>query len=248
MLRPSGSARERDSEVRPVKGSGVARGRIRLGLSLLIGSAAGAGLLLWLGPTLEDPDAYTRFLDQVSGNPWTPVLLLAVMLLCGVAIVPVAPATVTVGALYGVAGIPLAVTGMTAGALAGYGLGRWLGGERLVARMPPGRVRALMDLVRRNGASASILARWIPGLPFAAQNVLLGAVRVPWPLYAVGSIVGVSVVQGAFLLAGQAGSELVRQEGVETGLGWLIPFAGAVTGLYLLGAGRRAAKAEGAVP
>lgn len=126
----------------------------------------------------------------------------------------------------------LAMLSMNLAATAQFGLGKLLGIERLRALL---KGRGL-ERVERNGTLAVMVLRYIP-IPYLWVNLGCGALGVPWPRYAVGTVVGL-VVQitvltflGAQLADGVEGANTRALLGIL--LGGLMLLAGVLLGRWV---------------
>ncbi len=202
----------------------------RMGVVLIACSIAGAGLLFLLGQGSLGTDALQAWLSQLSGRAFTPWILFVSVFLGGIIVFPVAPAIIFTGAVYGLQGFPIALAGLFSACLTGYLIGKRLGAEW--AHKTP-KAKRMSELIARHGALTSAVARWIPGVPFALQNMLLGAAEVRLPQYLMGSLVGASGISFIFLSTGAAGAEiLVRIQGALL-YGWFAPGIGLAVGAWL---------------
>ena len=106
-----------------------------------------------------------------------PVLLL--ITLTGIAFGPV------LGPIY-------AMAGCLASASIGFGIGRWLGLDR-VARLGGERVASLTRALKRNGTLAVFFARKVPA-PFLLANIVIGASAVRYSDFLLGTALGMAAI------------------------------------------------------
>lgn len=106
-----------------------------------------------------------------------PVLLL--ITLTGIAFGPV------LGPIY-------AMAGCLASASIGFGIGRWLGLDR-VARLGGERVARVTRALKRNGTLAVFFVRKVPA-PFMLANIVIGASTVRYKDFIVGTVLGMGAI------------------------------------------------------
>ena len=126
-----------------------------------------------------------------------PGLFFLAMVLLPVIGAPISLFYIAAGGLYppGLA-IIVGSSALIGSTLIGYGVGRWALGEvtqtKLLRRWP--RLASPSEI---NGVRAIILIRAVPGIPFWAQNIGIGAAKLPfWP-YLILSV----AIQSVFLVA-----------------------------------------------
>ena len=106
-----------------------------------------------------------------------PVLLL--IALTGIAFGPV------LGPIY-------AMAGCLASASIGFGIGRWLGLDR-VARLGGERVARVTRALKRNGTLAVFFVRKVPA-PFMLANIVIGASTVRYKDFIVGTVLSMGAI------------------------------------------------------
>src|SRR5215207_2553324 len=119
-----------------------------------------------------------------------PVLLL--ITLTGIAFGPV------LGPIY-------AMAGCLASASTGFGIGRWLGLDR-VRRLGGERVTTVTRALKRNGTLAVFFVRKVPA-PFMLANIVIGASTVGYRDFLLGTVLGMGAI--VIALAG-FGSQLAQ--------------------------------------
>lgn len=129
-----------------------------------------------------------------------------------------------------------ALFGFTVASAIGYGIARLVSGDHVrhvLARHPQAKVIE-RELVGRGGLRALLvvtLLRVPPNSPFSLTNLAFAAVRVPLPIYLVGTLVGMAprtaVYVGFAAAAKSAGAEDI-QSFVSDGPGWWVFVAGVV--------------------
>ena len=120
---------------------------------------------------------------------WTPI---ALVLAYGIGCIFAVPATIFIavaGALWGwKLGLTYAIAGGMLGASLSYFIGRYLG-EGMLDRF--GRVGAAVTRqIERAGFQTMLIVRLIPGPPFAVWNYSAGAVRFPFGIYFLATLLG----------------------------------------------------------
>ena len=200
-----------------------------IALFILFGSLAGA-LTLWQIDTSNlQNDAAAQWLQELDAHPQTPWVLFAAMVFGGVIVFPVAPVVMFAGAVHGLSAFFLAFGALMLACLLCYLLGRFAGVQ---GRSHGGKAERIAAFVRKRGAISSLLARFVPGFPFALQGLLLGSARVPMAAYVAGSLVSVGIIAGLYLAAGAAGAAVLDDLERAIQFGWLMPGVGlAVAGL-----------------
>ncbi len=141
------------------------------------------------------------------------------------------------GWLYGFGfGFPAALLGFTLASAVGYAVARTVAGEHVahvLARHPQADL-IRRELVGRGGPRALLvvtLLRVPPNSPFSLTNLALASVRVPLPLYLIGTLVGMAprtAVYIGFAAAARSSGSNDIQSFVEQGPGWIVFAAGLV--------------------
>lgn len=162
-------------------------------------------------------------------------------LFSGFAILPTYAQAALGGYTYGFWGGTLgAMAGILGGSLIGYLAARRVAGDdvnRLIDRHPKWRVVRDSFFPQGGGISGVwktlgivILIRFPPNSPFALTNLLLASVRVPIPIYAVGTVIGILprtalLVTIGWLVQGTISAAAVK----DARPGWLFPVGIALT-------------------
>jgi len=124
-----------------------------------------------------------------------PVVAVAYIAL-GLVFVPVLALVAATGVAFGPwLGPVYAMTGCVASASTGFGLGRWVGRQR-VQQIGGTRVRRLHQALERNGTLAVFVLRKVPA-PFMLANIVVGASGVRYRDFLIGTVLGM----GAFVIA-----------------------------------------------
>ena len=121
-----------------------------------------------------------------------PMVVIAFVIL-GLLFVPVLLLITATGIAFGpVLGPLYAMAGCLTSASAGFGIGRWVGRDR-VRRLAGERVLKVSRTLERNGTLAVFLLRKIPA-PFLLANIVIGASRVRFRDFILGTLLGMSAI------------------------------------------------------
>ncbi|MBF0333873.1 MAG: VTT domain-containing protein [Alphaproteobacteria bacterium] len=158
--------------------------------------------------------------------------------------VPVALPTLACGALFGFwQGAAWAMVGLLAGAALLHGLGRALGRER-VAKLAGRRVARVGRRLVRHGALAIALLHLVPVAPFAVTNLVIGASRVRFVVFAAATTLAMLPTAAALALLGDRLAETARDPTAPGAIGAIL-LAMAIA-LIATSLARRVARASGA--
>ena len=132
-----------------------------------------------------------------------PIVMLAFIAL---GLAPVLLLITLTGTAFGpVLGPIYAMAGCLASASIGFGIGRWLGLDR-VARLGGERVTTVTGALKRNGTLAVFFVRKVPA-PFLLANIVIGASTVRYRDFLLGTVLGMGAI--VIALAG-FGSQLTQ--------------------------------------
>jgi uncharacterized membrane protein YdjX (TVP38/TMEM64 family) len=146
----------------------------------------------WL-PTLELRDL-SAWLEP-HRHAWYALPLVMVLFIT-LTFVPVVLLIAATGLAFGpILGPLYAMAGCLASASVGFAIGRWMGPRR-VESLGGERIARVSRALRRNGTLAVFFARKVPA-PFTLTNIVVGASRVDYRDFIVGTILGM----GAFVVA-----------------------------------------------
>jgi len=121
-----------------------------------------------------------------------PVVAVAYVAL-GLLFVPVLALVAATGVAFGPwLGPVYAMTGCVASASTGFGLGRWVGRQR-VQRFGGSRVKRLHQALERNGTLAVFVLRKVPA-PFMLANIVVGASGVRYRDFLIGTVLGMGAL------------------------------------------------------
>jgi uncharacterized membrane protein YdjX (TVP38/TMEM64 family) len=122
-----------------------------------------------------------------------PIVMLAFIAL---GLVPVVLLIAATGIAFGpVLGPLYAMAGCLASASMGFAIGRWMGRGR-VERLAGAGIARVSRVLQRNGTLAVFFVRKVPA-PFTLVNIVIGASRVSYRDFIVGTLLGM----GAFVVA-----------------------------------------------
>jgi uncharacterized membrane protein YdjX (TVP38/TMEM64 family) len=167
------------------------RGWISAGLTVGAVALLLAFLLVGRDFVSLDRESLSVVLTAIRESAWS--LPTTILLYCGLSLVgfPQAllfAATVAVfgpytGALYGW------LSTMISAAMT-FGIGKFLGGPWM-AKLPEGRVRAMVSVMQRRGLLTAMIVRWTPSAPFIVVNSLCGASGMPIWKFLAGTGLGI---------------------------------------------------------
>ena len=145
----------------------------------------------WIPVTALDPDEISAWAEPYRHAWYTlPVVMLAFIAL---GLAPVMLLITLTGIAFGpVLGPIYAMAGSLASASMGFGIGRWLGLDR-VARLGGDRVTTVTRALKRNGTLAVFFARKVP-VPFILANIVMGASTVRYRDFLLGTALGMTAI------------------------------------------------------
>ena len=186
---------------------------------------------------LTEPGALQAFLDRVGGNPWTPLIVVAIFVIAGCVGFPVtaliAGTAVTFGAWPGLA---YASAGAMASAVVTYVIGSWAGTGVLRQLIGP-RLSRMRRLIAKRGILAVMSIRLVPIAPFTVVNLVAGALRIPLLDYVIGTALGLAPGLVAMSLLGDQIFQVVSNPSlsdVAIFVGLLAAWIGLSIGLQVL--------------
>jgi uncharacterized membrane protein YdjX (TVP38/TMEM64 family) len=161
--------------------------RFALFLALVLGAAA-AFRFTPLGQYLDQERLLALF-EELRSAWWTPLALLGLYLLLTPLGLPVSPLMFAGGIVFGVVwGGALNVVGTLSGAFLSYWLARALGRD-LVHHLVGDRLTRVEKTLSRKGFWPMVRVRFLP-IPFPVINYGAALAGVPFPLFALTSILG----------------------------------------------------------
>jgi uncharacterized membrane protein YdjX (TVP38/TMEM64 family) len=142
--------------------------------------------------TAENILALTR---GVRSRWWAPLALIGAYTVGACVLFPRPVLTLASVVAFGVwPGLGYAIAGVLVAALVTYGMGRMLS-RRTVRRIAGDRLDAAARPVKHHGIVAVFAANMLPAPPFAVQNMIAGAIRVPLWQFLLGTFL--SLMPGA---------------------------------------------------
>jgi uncharacterized membrane protein YdjX (TVP38/TMEM64 family) len=164
------------------------------------------GILLlgfWWQANSSELGALTFVAQSIEGiarQPWAPLSAFALYLVRPLLLIPITIVNIAAGFVLGaVGGMALAAAGTLASATIGYGMGRGMGGPTaLSAKLSRGRIP---QTLRRHGF-LSVAVGGLMYLHADAVNFPAGALRIPFPTFMAGIVVGNSLTMTAAVLTG----------------------------------------------
>jgi uncharacterized membrane protein YdjX (TVP38/TMEM64 family) len=178
--------------------------RTRLGyLVLLLAGAASTVAVLQPQHLLTD-----GWPAQLTGG-WAVASFGLAYGLCTAALVPRPLLNRASGALFGAqAGLAAALVGSVLGAAISFGLGRVLGQAALRGAVQRARWLAAADRqLSRRGFRSMLVARLVPGVPFAAVNYCAAVSRMRWLPFVLATAVGCAPNTAAYVIAGSSAAD-----------------------------------------
>lgn len=186
----------------------------RVGAMLVLG-----GLLVaawqWIPVAIVDPGEISAWVEP-HRQAWyaLPGVMCAFIAL---GLVPVLLLITLTGIVFGpVLGPIYAMAGCLASASIGFGIGRWLGLDR-VARLGGERVTNMTRALKRNGTLAVFFARKVPA-PFLLANIVIGASTVRYKDFILGTVLGMGAIVIALAGFGYQLTQALRNPSPSTAL------------------------------
>jgi phospholipase D1/2 len=170
------------------------------------------------------------FTESFARNWWAPILIILAYTPACMVMFPRPLITLAAVMAFGPwEGLTYSMTGVVLAGVVGYALGRRF--HRDAARRLAGsRLARVSHLVRRRGIVAVALVRFVPIAPYLVVNVVMGAMRIKFSDFLIGTFIGMLPgAMAATVLSDQLASALQDPARVN---GWLI--AGAVAAFAAL--------------
>jgi len=172
----------------------------------------------------------------------------AFALLSGLALIPTYAPSILGGWTFGIlVGFPAALTGFIGGAVIGYFIARRASGDRVVRLIEerPSWAAVRDALLPGGGVGAGFwkslgivtLLRLPPNSPFAATNLVLASVKTRWPVYLLGTALGLSPRTFAAIWLGATLHHQFAsiREGLDAPKPWWLLVTGIVLVIVVLG-------------
>ena len=162
----------------------------------IVGAVAFAALLAGVVFAAQQPSVREMlqtafaFMGKLRANEWNLVLVPAVFVVAGFALVPVTLLMALTTAVFGpLAGAALSFAGAMSSAAAGYAVGRSFGRDFL-RRVAGRRIDDLSRRLVRRGFLAMLVIRLLPIAPYMIVNVAAGVSPLGWRDYLLGTALG----------------------------------------------------------
>jgi uncharacterized membrane protein YdjX (TVP38/TMEM64 family) len=169
----------------------------------------------WIPVTALAPGEISAWVEP-HRHAWyaLPIVMLGFIAL---GLVPVLLLITITGLAFGpVLGPIYAMAGCLASASIGFGVGRWLGLDR-VARLGGERVTAVTRALKRNGTLAVFFVRKVPA-PFLLANIVIGASTVRYRDFLLGTVLGMGAIVIALAGFGYQFTQALRNPSPATAL------------------------------
>ena len=199
------------------------------GVVALIASLA----LVWRYTPLAEvftSDNVIDFTQVLAAHWWAPLLLVLAYTPASVVMFPRPLITMAAVVTFGPwEGLVYAMSGVLLAAMVGYALGRNVNRNR-VRRIAGPRLNKIAQVMHHRGIIAVALVRFVPVAPYLVVNVVMGAMRVKFSHYVIGTFIGMLPGSlAATVLSDQVATALKDPSHIN---GWLI--AAAVCGFAAL--------------
>ena len=182
------------------KDRGPARRQL-IGVAVILGSLGLLAAAWRWTPLSEFIDVWTvaDYLKGLKNHPWTPLLVLGSFLIGSVVMVPITGLIIISFLAFGPwIGFAYALIGSALGAGLTYGIGSWLGKEKL-RRLAGSRINRLSKFFGERGLLSMVLAHMLPVGPFTIVNMLAGASHIGFRDFMIGTLLG--MIPGMIALA-----------------------------------------------
>lgn len=169
----------------------------------------------WMPVMVLAPDEISAWAEP-HRHAWyaLPIVMLAFIAL---GLAPVLLLITLTGIAFGpVLGPIYAMAGCLASASIGFGIGRWLGLDR-VARLGRERVTTVTRALKRNGTLAVFFVRKVPA-PFMLANIVIGASTVRYRDFLLGTVLGMGAIVIALAGFGYQFTQALRNPSPGTAL------------------------------
>ena len=178
----------------------VARKQL-IGVAVVLGSLGLLAAAWRWTPLGEWIDVWTmaQYLKELKNHPWTPLLVLGGFLVGSVVMVPITGLIIVSYLAFGPwEGFAYALIGSALSAGLTYGIGSWMGKEKL-SRLAGSRINRLSQYVGERGLLSMVIAHMLPVGPFTIVNMLAGASHIGFRDFMIGTLMG--MIPGMIALA-----------------------------------------------
>jgi phospholipase D1/2 len=139
------------------------------------------------------------YLKALKDYPWMPMLILGGFLIGSVVMIPITGLIIISYLTFGPwMGFIYALIGSALGAGVTYGIGSWLGKEKL-QRLAGSRINRLSQYFGERGLLSMVIAHMFPVGPFTIVNMLAGASHIGFRDFMIGTMIG--MIPGLIALA-----------------------------------------------
>ena len=211
--------------------------RQKIGLFVLLGSVIGGGALSFLLPYAADEQLFANAVAELAEHSYTPWIIGLATFLSGIVVFPAMAFTLVAGFLYQWKGGFIIYPSIITGSILGYAVGRYFSQHSDAIAdddQLAGYKKRISTLVEERGILASLIVRSIPGIPFAIQNSVMGALRVRFRDYMIGTLIGLAGSQAFALTVGMLSAGLLQHAQKVIQNGWLVQLGGGALGLVLI--------------
>jgi len=172
-----------------------------MGMALVLG-ILGLVAAAWRWTPLSewiDVWAMTALLETFKDSPWTPIFVLVGFMIGSLIMIPITGMILISFLAFGPwVGSCYALVGSALGAAVTYGMGNWLGKEK-VRQLAGSKINRLSQYVGERGLLSMVLAHMLPVGPFTIVNMLAGASHIEFRDYMIGTLLG--MLPGIIVLA-----------------------------------------------
>jgi uncharacterized membrane protein YdjX (TVP38/TMEM64 family) len=157
---------------------------------ILAASVILALAFVWHFVPLANPEAVRATLTSIAGNPFAPLVVIAIFVVAGSLMFPVTVLIAATAAAFGPwLGFAYACVGALTSALATYAIGAAIGRRTLRDFLGP-KLNRIRQQVARRGIIAVAAVRMVPVAPFAVVNLVAGASSIRVFDYVTGTMLG----------------------------------------------------------
>jgi uncharacterized membrane protein YdjX (TVP38/TMEM64 family) len=189
--------------------------------------------LLDLG-SLRSLDQVVDAIHGLRARPWAPMYVIAGYGVLTVLFVPITVLIVATALAFGpVAGSWYAFCGICVASSTTYWAGRLIGGEAFAQLVGP-RVARFAAALHAHAFRASLVARLSPVGNFAAMNMLAGSIRIPFPAFISGTIIGATPGLLVFSFFSERAAQAMRTPSSDDHLFLLLGLAILAAVVFLL--------------
>lgn len=173
-------------------------------IAIVLGSLGFLAAVWRWTPLSEWIDVWTMagYLEKFKDHPWTPLLVLGGFLIGSAVMVPITGLIIISFLVFGPwVGFAYALIGSALGAGLTYGIGSWLGKEK-VKQLAGSKINRLSQYLGERGLLSMVFAHMLPVGPFTIVNFLAGASHIGFRDFMIGTLMGMlpGMIALAFLI------------------------------------------------